>query len=63
MESTGNWEVGLSGISMPHSYLSASSLEAMNKVELGTGKDYYKIPIWFFTEDTLSTCFLLSLWD
>ena len=55
MESTGNWEVGLSGISMPHSYLSVSSLEAMNKVELGTGKDYYKIPIWFFTEDTLST--------
>ena len=36
MESTGNWEVGLSGISMPHSYLSVSSLEAMNKVELGT---------------------------
>lgn len=52
MRSDGNLEVGLIGISMPDLYLSMSSLEAVNEVELGKEKDYYRIPITFFAKDT-----------
>lgn len=52
MRSDGNWEVGLIGISMPELYLSMSSLEAVNEVELGKEKDHYGIPITFFAKDT-----------
>lgn len=52
MRSDGNLEVGLIGISMPDLYLSMSSLEAVNEVELGKEKDHYRIPITFFAKDT-----------